>query len=402
MKAFDLSQLSRLRRRGPRVEARISATALGLVTVLLGGCAAMTVRRPSEPTLARQAPQGALSLAWQREVHAHELFEPSPEECSTGVVVKNRLVLGSRARDVVALSTVDGTVLWRRSVGAQIESEALHDAERNLVYVGANDGRVLALRPTNGDIVWSFQAEGGLVEAPSLANGRLFFTTNRGRLYALNADNGLWLWDYERERPEEFTIAGQASPRVHGDTLYAGFSDGFLVALEPESGEVKWARSLASASEQYVDVDTTPLIFEDTLIAGSHSGGLYGLSPDGSTVKWRLPVEGAGTGTLVDGKLFFSTPREGLYAIDPRDGHVLWRRAVPGASNLTRPRVVGPYLVFSGARTGLYVVNRDSGTLAQTFFPGRGMCAAPAVDPMAERLYVLSNGGSVYAMNVSW
>lgn len=373
-----------------------------LLAFALGGCRAATVRRPYQPLHEREAPSGALSMAWRLDVHQHELFEPAPEECSTAVLVGRTLVLGSRARTLLGVNADYGQVTWRQSVGVQLDSEGVYDAKRNQVLVGANDGQLFAVDPERGTIKWRFKGEGGIINRPEVADDKIFFTTNRGRLYALAAQTGQWLWDYERERPEEFTIHGQAVPKLIEGRVYAGFSDGFLVALHPSSGEVEWARSLASASDQYVDVDTTAVHAGDLVIAGSHSGGLYGLHLEDGTVKWRLAVEGAGHGTLVGTTLYFAAPRDGLHAVDALTGQVLWRRSLAGAGSVTAPQSVGPYLIFAGSRSGIYVVDRHTGQLRQTFFPGRGMCAAPTLDEVERKLYALSNGGTLYAFNLEW
>ena len=42
--------------------------------------------------------------------------------------------------------------------------------------------------------------------------------------------------------------------------------------------------------------------------------------------------------------------------------------------------VVGRYLIFSGSRAGLFVVDRATGELLEIFNPGHGVCAAPTLD----------------------
>jgi hypothetical protein len=56
--------------------------------------------------------------------------------------------------------------------------------------------------------------------------------------------------------------------------------------------------------------------------------------------------------------------------------------------------------VFSGSRAGLFVVNRATGELVEIFNPGHGICAAPTIDEAARRLYVLSNGGALYRLDL--
>jgi hypothetical protein len=79
----------------------------------------------------------------------------------------------------------------------------------------------------------------------------------------------------------------------------------------------------------------------------------------------------------------------------------VWRQGLTAAGDLTRPLVLGRYLVFSGSRAGLFIVDRSTGELLELFNPGQGVCAAPTIDLAARRLYVLSNGGSLYALDLA-
>jgi outer membrane protein assembly factor BamB len=148
-----------------------------------------------------------------------------------------------------------------------------------------------------------------------------------------------------------------------------------------------------------VDVDATPAFADDLVIASSYSGGLYALRARDGDVRWRLNIEGASAIRLTDGRLYVAAPREGLAALTP-GGQFLWRQGLADAGDLTPPTAVGPYLVFSGSRAGLFIVERSSGRLLQLFNPGRGACAAPTLDANGHHLYLLANSGWVYALNL--
>jgi outer membrane protein assembly factor BamB len=372
-----------------------------LAASLAAACAAAacgrTVRRPERP--GRDFPAGVLELRWRTSIHEHGLFEPRPEECATGVVVGSRLVIGSRRGHVAALRVDDGRVLWSTPISGAVDSEALYDRAHDQVYVGSDDGFLYALEPAGGAVRWSHKAKGAIERPPEIASDSLYVATAEDRVIALEPRTGRFRWQYERERPEGFTIHGHAGPRLAGGRVYAGFSDGFLVALNTAGGEVIWARSLAAASEQYVDVDSTPTIAGDTLIVSSFSGGLYALAAANGDVRWRLGLEGTGTARLHGDRLYFASPREGLAALT-LEGRMLWRQGLAEAGELTTPIFAGPYLVFSGARAGLFVVDRASGQLLQLFNPGRGVCGSAALDAEARNLYVLVNSGTVYGLRI--
>jgi outer membrane protein assembly factor BamB len=396
------------------VTTRPSPRALGalpLVAALaLSACATPRVRDPAD---APAHPAGLLQVRWRVPLHEHELFEPAPEECASAVLANGRVVIGTRAGSVVGVEPTLGHIDWAVGVSGGVDSEARYDALHDQVYIGADDGSFYAFDAARGAVRWSYRAKGA-IERPAEfgtdpgAGALVYVATAADRVLALEAATGKWRWQYERETPEGFTIHGYAGPRLHGTQVLAGFADGYLVSLAAGTGDVQWARSLAAASDQFVDVDSTPVLQAatqpggavDVGFASSYSGGLYAFDPRDGTIRWRLGIEGVGSVTQSDDRLYFAAPRQGLHAADTA-GHVIWRQGLTAAGDLTAPIVLGHYLVFSGSRAGLFIVDRDNGDLLELFNPGQGVCAAPLIDLAAHRIYVLSNGGSLYALDLA-
>jgi outer membrane protein assembly factor BamB len=371
--------------------------------VLLGvalavGCGGAAVRRTADN--ASEGAENVARLRWRTSIHEHGMFEPRPEECASGAVIGPRLVIGSRAGKLAALSTGDGQILWSTPLSGGIDAEARFDGARGQVYVGSDDGNFYAAT-VDGGVRWSYKSKGAIERAPEIDSQLVYFTTASDRVIALEAAGGKYRWQYEREMPEGFTIHGHSGARLHQGSIYVGFSDGFLVALAAASGQVLWARSLAAATEQFVDVDATPAFFGDAVIASSYSGGLYALAERNGEVRWRRGIEGASALRIDGGRLYVAAPREGMAAFTP-DGQVIWRQGLADAGDLTPPQAVGPYLVFSGSRAGLFIVDRASGRLLQLFNPGHGACAAATLGPDNHDLYLLANSGTVYALRLTW
>jgi outer membrane protein assembly factor BamB len=374
----------------------VAALAAGVAAVV--GCAAATVRRLDD-AVAPVHRAGILQIAWRTTLHAHGLFEPTPAECAAGVLAADRLVLGSRAGSIVGVAPETGQIDWVTSVSGGVDSEARYDAARGQVYVGADDGSFYAVDPKSGKIRWSYRGKGAIERPAEIGPELVYVASAADRIVALEPATGKWRWQYERDMPEGFTIHGYAGPRLRGGNLLAGFADGYFVSLAASTGEVVWAKSLAAASDQFVDVDSTPALNGDVTYVSSYSGGLYAMDPSDGSVRWRLGIEGVGDVTAESGRLYFVAPRYGLHAAHP-DGHVLWRQGLSEAGDLTHPLVVGSYLIFSGSRAGMFIVDRGNGELLEIFNPGQGVCAPPTVDVANHRLYVLSNSGSLYALNL--
>lgn len=373
------------------------AFGLGAALGLCAACTSTTVRRADREERVTRA--NVTQLLWRTKVHEYGLFEPRPEECASAALVGDRLVTGSRSGNVVALSAKNGTQLWSTAMSGGSDSEARFDEAHGQVYVGTDDGSLYAVDPASGKVRWTHRGRGAVERPVELGGEAIYVSTAADRVYALDAATGKYRWQYEREPPEGFTIHGHAGPRLSGDVLYAGFSDGYLVALRASAGEVMWARSLAAASEQFVDVDATPVLHDGLVLASSYSGGLFALRAEDGERAWRLGIEGASAVRLVGDRLYVAAPRDGLAALTPK-GQVLWRQGLAEAGDLTAPQAAGPYLVFTGSRAGLFVIDRATGRLLETFNPGRGMCAAPTLSPDGRTLYVLANSGTLYALGM--
>ena len=384
--------------RQARVVLAAAAPILGVV--LLGqACSTATVRRESVPH--HDYPPGVAQMRWRIMFNAHPQSEPSPEECATGVVVGHRLVIGSRGGAVAGVDVGTGAIQWSTRISGGVDGDARFDPGRGQVYVGSDDGYLYALDPEQGKIRWSSKLKGAIERGPEVSADALFLATAAEQVYAVDPSSGKTRWQYARDIPEGFTIHGNAAPLRVGGEVYAGFSDGFLVALTAATGEIVWSRSLAAASEQFVDVDATPVMGAGMLFAASFSGGLYGLSPKDGEVAWHILVDGINALALGADRLYAVSSREGVSALSMQ-GNVLWRQGLPNAGDLTVAAEIGPYLVFSGSREGLLLLDRLTGKLLQVFDPARGMCAAPAVDAENRTLYVLANNGALYALDILW
>jgi outer membrane protein assembly factor BamB len=367
--------------------------------LVLAACSTVTVRR--ETVVRHDYPAGVAQMRWHTQVHAYPSTEGHPEECASGALVGNRLVLGSRGGSVVGVDVGSGSIAWSTPVSGGVDGEARYDRERGQVYVGSDDGFLYAVDPTTGAIRWSSKFKGPIDHAPEMGASGLFLATAADRVFAVDPSDGKMRWQYERETPEGFTIHGYAVPRQAGKSVYAGFSDGYIVSLQAETGDLLWSRSLAAASEQFVDVDATPLVQHDKILAASFSGGVYALRPKDGEVLWHTLMDGVGSLAMGEQNLYAMSAREGLAAINLQ-GNILWRQGLQDAGDLTAPVEIGPYLVFSGSRQGLFILERATGKLLQIFDPARGMCAAPTVDREGRAVYVLANSGVLYAVDLLW
>ncbi len=126
-----------------------------------------------------------------------------------------------------------------------------------LVYSAGTDGIVRAHDLSDGDIVWTYHADGPVFTSPACEGGRLFVPGADGWVNALDAGTGKVIWK-RRIAPLErrISVFGNLmstwpvfSLAVEGGTVYASAGMSIIcgsttLALDAETGEVLWRRAI--------------------------------------------------------------------------------------------------------------------------------------------------------------
>ena len=224
---------------------------------------------------------------------------------------------------------------------------------QSIVYVGSQEGRVLAL-DSLGNLLWSFpdvtidESPLGrvLYGAPAVDGERLYFGTYSGELYALDAKTG--------ERATEWSINpividdahiiggptlagqeqcfGQARGAVEGDVLVMGSSSGSVYAFCAADGSSAWTIPAETKGEVW----GSPTVSDGTVYVGSQDGHLYAISLDRGTSLWPQAFKAGGAivaqPLVVDSKVFFGALDGKLYALDAAGGTPVWREPFDGGN----------------------------------------------------------------------
>jgi len=207
--------------------------------------------------------------------------------------------------------------------------------------------------------------------APTVADGRLFFTTIDDRLLAHAAADGRQLWAYQG-RVSQTAMLGQAAPAYADGLVVCGFGSGDLVALRAESGSIAWSDSLAAVRR--------------TAIA------------DLSAIR-GLPV-------IRNGRVYVIGVGEVMLALDLRSGRRLWEREVGGTQT---PWLAGDWLFVLSADQQVAAINATDGRVAWVTDLPRWEDEEDQKGPIhwvgpvlaGDRLIVASSGGEEEAFAIS-
>lgn len=373
----------------------VAAFVAAALTGLGGGCLPVA----TDPDLGRPV----LRLRW-RVVTSDRARELKPQEFASVTRVGDHVYTGSAGGRFFSLDALDGRVRWQQPIGSVSSRPAVAGT---LLYVGTDDGELLALDMQSGTQVWKHEGRGPVLESPVIVDDMLIFSNEADQVYALDARKGSARWSYKGETPEEYTLRGHAGVAVAGDLAFTGFANGTMVALRVKTGSVAWLTTLKGDSDKFVDVDGTPVVLADTVYVTSASGGVWAIDATTGLVRWRVNLEGptpssgvgAAGGVATDGeRLYVAAADLGLYALD-LDGNVLWRQGTRGGGEPATPIVTGDYVIYALADAGVFIADKRTGELIEYFDPGDGVSGDPTVVDDQE-LYVLSNRGVLYALDL--
>ena len=233
--------------------------------------------------------------------------------------------------DVLSTYNLKGELLWETPYGrswtkSYTDSRSTPTFENGKIYVSSGTGQVNCMDAKTGKIIWRVDAikdykgeiyNHGDAENPLLVGDLVVFTTGgeENTMVALRKTDGLLVWKTK-------SLGGSksyASPVViqhNGISIILAQTAENLIAINPENGEIIWHYNLIQFHllQQGVGANTNPpLYFNNEIFVTSgydHPGIKLALSDDGKSVQeaWKNDTIDTHHGgvVLVDGNLYGS------------------------------------------------------------------------------------------------
>jgi outer membrane protein assembly factor BamB len=349
----------------------------------------------SAPNMLPPVPRALYRVAWRRPFVPLGVLEFQPVEAG-GVAsdpASGLVVFGTRDGWLHAVRP-DRSLAWEfRALAGFAGAPAL---AAGVVYAGARDGRLYALELGTGKELWRYDSNEELGTRPVVRNGVVYVASLQDTVFAVDATTGAWKWHHRREGKGGFSIRGAADVVAGEGVVYGAYSDGNVASLDASTGRVLWERSIAPDGAQ-LDVDGL-VLDGGRLYAAAYSGAVAALDPKTGTVIWSVKVPGAHVLTVGSGLVFVVTP-SAVVALGTADGGQAWSTPLANGSAAGTPVLVDRWLVVPAALGGLRWMEAATGRPLRVFDPGNGVSGLPAV--AGRRMYVLSNGGALFALDLS-
>lgn len=307
-----------------------------------------------------------------------------------------------RKGDVVAVNLRTGEQTWRTETKAAISAGPGYGD--GLVLVGTTDAHVLALRADNGELAWNAQVSSEVLSPPQSEAGVTVVHTIDGRIAGLSAADGKRLWVYDRNAPV-LTLRGTSTPALEQGVAVAGFDGGQVAALALRDGRPLWERSIAIPSgrselERLVDIDADPVIADGVVYVTTYQGRIAALSLNAGQLLWAREMSSYAGLDVGPNQLFVTDDTGQVWALDRRTGATFWKQDKLRYRRVTRPAVIGDYVVVGDFEGYLHWLSQDDGHLvARTRTDDSGISAPPLT--VAGELLVLANNGELSAWRVN-
>jgi outer membrane protein assembly factor BamB len=280
-------------------------------------------------------------------------------------------------------------VLWRYELGDSTSSTAAIVA--GAVYVGADNGKLVALDLKTGKLKWEFEATDAIQSSPAVAAGLVIFGDEAGAVRACDAQSGALRWSFKTSG----RVISSANPA--GDRVVFGSYDGGLYCLRLADGELLWKYDVGER------VHGTPAVAGDCVLVAACDAYLHVVRlADGTALRKVALNSVSGSAAAVrESRVFLGTYGQQVVGIDWRAGRVLWRFEDPQRQFpfLSSAAVTGDLVIIGGQDKRLRALAADTGTQRWQLAAKGRLDSSPVV--VGERIFVGSADGNLYAVELA-
>lgn len=299
------------------------------------------------------------------------------------------------------------------AIGSYSASKSSPSVDEERVYIGIDDGRLLALNRETGALLWAFETRRFTVElreetedhhgihgTAAVDDEQVYIGDYSGWLYALDKRTGALRWEQK--------LGGSigASP-VHyqGQIFMAvefGDPDGKLFIVDASTGEIRWSSPyLGNQPHASATLDTA----RGLVFLGANNGRFFCFDYTSGEQRWTLDtIDGAeikSTAAAADGTVWTTTWDQRLYALDAETGEERYH-VESEARSMSSPSVDEGIVYFGSHDHRLYAVDdAANGEVNWTFEAGSAIVSSPTLVPDSGLVAIGANDDSIHLIQMS-
>ncbi len=335
-------------------------------------------------------------------------------------LVSDPIVSGGRifaldSRSQLSALGLDGAVLWTRDLTPPTErsgdaSTGGLAADGGTLFVTTGFGRVVALDPASGRVLWEQRVEAALAGAPMVADGVVFVTTRNAVGWAMDSRTGRVLWQV-LGAPSESGLVGGPSPALAGNFVVFPFASGQLVSVDRRNGEPAWIANISGTRPERAfsvirDVTGDPVVVNGRVYAGTHSGRTSAFNATTGEMLWTAEEGAMSPVWVAGGSVFLVSDENRLVRLDANTGEIVWRVNLPFFTEDKQTRRKSTYAHYGPVLAGGRLVVLSSDAVIRNYDPASGalisvdqLPSGAARNPVVAGgiLYVVTEDGQLHA-----
>ncbi|WP_090316247.1 outer membrane protein assembly factor BamB [Nitrosomonas oligotropha] len=273
-----------------------------------------------------------------------------------------------------------------------------------LILIGTFKGEVLAYNES-GHMLWQASVTSEILSPPQVQNNIVAVRTVDGRIFALDAIDGKRKWIYQGATPS-LTVRSTAGITLAHGAIFAGFPGGKMVAMSLFNGNIGWEVAVSQPRgvtelERMTDITSAPVINNRLVCAVAYQGRVACFAINDGAYIWSRESSSS-AGLVMDNDYVYVTEDNGVVAAyDLMSGAGMWKQSRLGSKKLTRPVIIGQYIVVADDQGFVNVLrNYDGALVARSATDGSVIHNAASVLP--DGFVVQTTKGGVYAFSTQF
>jgi outer membrane protein assembly factor BamB len=312
-------------------------------------------RAPASPAAGRSLPKTTLPVTTGKSKRSTETLVLEPilkvnldaSPSAAAAFDERTAYVPLKSGRVAAIDLVRGHVRWVVELTTTLPA-AVSDG----LIVVAGDDRLTGLDAATGIARWSVAVAGGFSAPPLADTGWVLAAATGGDVLAIRASDGHVLWTHA------LGASVRARPAIAADAAYFSLDDGRVVSLALLTGAPRWERLQPGKPADL-------LVLDDRLFFGAEDKFFYCLNTKNGDQRWRWRTGGkpAGPPAIDEKRVYYVALDNILWVLNRGNGVMQWREPLPVRPS-GGPLVMGGVVVVAGLAFEIYGYRVESGEAA--------------------------------------
>ncbi|TDJ08834.1 MAG: hypothetical protein E2O68_01375 [Deltaproteobacteria bacterium] len=256
-----------------------------------------------------------LKIAWAKNQDTNYQSGNLNIALNSPLIKEGLVFVGHNDGHMMAYELQTGRTVWRKKDGDPNLYNGTPVFYKDHIIYGTNTGRVYSRHYLTGESKFIIDLGSSVDGKGVVHKDKIFFHLRNHKIFCLDAFTGKVLWAYRRSVPFLSTLQRVSTPLIVDNLAFVGFADGHIAAFKIEDGLMLWEQKLSTGTK-FLDVDVSPIMIDDLLYSGSLAGPFTVLNPKTGEIIRQVDVTPTRPPIYTDNKFIFGTTSGEVIILD--------------------------------------------------------------------------------------